>query len=185
MAARRANTAGRGRHLDRDPAGDASQIERLTHDISQRGSRNLLSPLTSDGQPAELAPIAEAVASLLTRALARHWMRSGRLRPAAPTNYECRSLGLGSNQQLAIELGDQPAGRRLREVEFSLSAWRNCPKSCCSSRLDAGFAQAESASIFSRLCVWWCGTSRWHRGRSHGWHCRLRKDLGPRRPDQP
>jgi two-component system OmpR family sensor kinase len=54
---------------------------------------------------------------------------------------------LAQTQQLAIELGDQPAGRRLREVEFSLRRLAQLSEKLLQlSRLDAGFAQAESAS---------------------------------------
>ncbi|MFG1316431.1 sensor histidine kinase [Xanthobacter autotrophicus] len=121
-------------------------VERLTHDISQRGSRNL-SPLTSDGQPAELAPIAEAVASLLTRLSAA---LDAERAFAASSAHELRTPiagALAQTQQLAIELGDQPAGRRLREVEFSLRRLAQLSEKLLQlSRLDAGFAQAESAS---------------------------------------
>ncbi|MFD2029306.1 sensor histidine kinase [Ancylobacter dichloromethanicus] len=121
-------------------------VERLTHDISQRGSRNL-SPLTSDGQPAELAPIAVAVASLLRRLSAA---LDAERAFAASSAHELRTPiagALAQTQQLAIELGDQPAGRRLREVELSLRRLAQLSERLLQlSRLEAGFAQAETAS---------------------------------------
>jgi two-component system OmpR family sensor kinase len=121
-------------------------LERLRRDISLRDSRNL-SPLTSEGHPAELAPIAEAVASLLTRL--RSAMDAERSF-AASSAHELRTPiagALAQTQQLAIELGGRPGSERLGEIERALRHLAQLAEKLLQlSRLDAGFAQAETAA---------------------------------------
>lgn len=119
-------------------------VRRLTQDISERNSQNL-SPLVTDDQPAELAPIAEAVASLLERLRAA---LDAERAFAASSAHELRTPiagALAQTQQLAIELHDQPVGLRVKEVEFSLRRLAQLSEKLLQlSRLDAGFARAET-----------------------------------------
>lgn len=121
-------------------------VGRLAHDISERSSHNL-SPLATAGQPAELAPIANAVASLLKRLSAA---LDAERAFAASSAHELRTPiagALAQTQVLAAELGDQPAGRRLKEVESSLRHLAHLSEKLLQlARLDAGFAQAQTAS---------------------------------------
>jgi len=121
-------------------------VGRLARDISERSSHNL-SPLATEGQPAELAPIADAVASLLKRLSAA---LDAERAFAASSAHELRTPiagALAQTQLLAVELGDQPAGQRLKEVELSLRHLsRLSEKLLQLARLDAGFAQAQTAS---------------------------------------
>ncbi|MDB5529950.1 MAG: hypothetical protein JWR51_3053 [Devosia sp.] len=118
-------------------------LERLRRDIASRDSRNL-SPLISEGHPTELAPIAEAVASLLTRLRAA--MNAERSF-AASSAHELRTPiagALAQTQQLAIELADRPGSQRLKEIEQALRHLAHLAEMLLQlSRLDAGFAQSD------------------------------------------
>lgn len=118
-------------------------LERLRRDIAQRDSRNL-TPLSSEGHPAELAPIAEAVASLLARL--RSAMDAERAF-AASSAHELRTPiagALAQTQQLALELGQGPGAARTKEIEQALRHLAHLSEKLLQlSRLEAGFAQAE------------------------------------------
>lgn len=120
-------------------------LERLRRDIAKRGGRNL-SPLTSENRPKELAPIADAVADLLTRLQAALMAERSF---AASSAHELRTPiagALAQTQRLAIELGDQTGHKRLKEIEFSLKHLSNMSERLLQlSRLDAGFARTETA----------------------------------------
>lgn len=118
-------------------------LERLRRDIAQRDSRNL-TPLSSEGHPAELTPIAEAVASLLTRL--RSAMDAERAF-AASSAHELRTPiagALAQTQQLALELGQRPGAERIKEIEQALRHLAQLAEKLLQlSRLEAGFAQAD------------------------------------------
>jgi two-component system OmpR family sensor kinase len=118
-------------------------LERLRRDIASRDSRNL-SPLISEGHPTELAPIAEAVASLLTRLRAA---MDAERSFAASSAHELRTPiagALAQTQQLAIELGNRPGSVRLKEIEHALRHLAHLAEMLLQlSRLDAGFAQSD------------------------------------------
>lgn len=118
-------------------------LERLRRDIAQRDSRNL-TPLSSEGHPAELAPIAEAVASLLARL--RSAMDAERAF-AASSAHELRTPiagALAQTQQLALELGQGLGAARTKEIEQALRHLAHLSEKLLQlSRLEAGFAQAE------------------------------------------
>lgn len=120
-------------------------LERLRRDIAKRDGRNL-SPLTSENRPKELAPIADAVADLLTRLQAALMAERSF---AASSAHELRTPiagALAQTQRLAIELGDQTGHKRLKEIEFSLKHLSNMSERLLQlSRLDAGFARTEGA----------------------------------------
>jgi two-component system, OmpR family, sensor kinase len=118
-------------------------VAAMSRDIAVRDRRNL-TPLNIEGQPVELAPIAEAVADLL-----------GRLRSAlaaerafaASSAHELRTPiagALAQVQQLAIELGSRPEAHRLREVEAALRHLAQLSEKLLQlSRLEAGFARSD------------------------------------------
>jgi two-component system OmpR family sensor kinase len=118
-------------------------LEVLRKDISQRDSRNL-QPLVSDGHPAELAPIAEAVGALLSRLkLALDAERSF----AARSAHELRTPiagALAQTQQLAAELGNGPGSTRLREIEAALKRLATLSEKLLQmARIEAGFAKSD------------------------------------------
>jgi two-component system OmpR family sensor kinase len=118
-------------------------LERLRKDIGQRDSRNL-QPLGSDGHPAELAPIAEAVGALLSRLKsALDAERSF----AARSAHELRTPiagALAQTQQLAMELGNGPGAERLREIEASLKRLATLSEKLLQmARIEAGFARSD------------------------------------------
>ncbi|WP_454722181.1 MULTISPECIES: sensor histidine kinase [Cupriavidus] len=121
-------------------------VGRLAQDIAGRSSHNL-SPLATAGQPAELVPIADAVASLLERLSAA---LDAERAFAASSAHELRTPiagALAQTQLLAAELGNQPAGQRLKEIELSLRHLSHLSEKLLQlARLDAGFAQAQAAS---------------------------------------
>lgn len=118
-------------------------LERLRRDIAKRDSRNL-TPLSSEGHPSELAPIAEAVASLLARL--RSAMDAERAF-AASSAHELRTPiagALAQTQQLTLELGQGPGAARTKEIEQALRHLAHLSEKLLQlSRLEAGFAQAE------------------------------------------
>ena len=118
-------------------------LERLRKDIGQRDSRNL-QPLRSDGHPAELAPIAEAVGALLSRLKsALDAERSF----AARSAHELRTPiagALAQTQQLAAELGNGPGADRLREIEAALKRLATLSEKLLQmARIEAGFARSD------------------------------------------
>ena len=118
-------------------------VERLRREIAERGSGNL-SPLSKDAHPAELAPIAREVAALLGRLKAAMDVEKDF---AANSAHELRTPiagALAQTQRLAVELGDHPAGSRVREVENSLRKLSQLSEKLLQlARLDAGFARSE------------------------------------------
>jgi two-component system OmpR family sensor kinase len=118
-------------------------LEVLRQDIGQRDSRNL-QPLGSDGHPAELAPIADAVGALLARLKsALDAERSF----AARSAHELRTPiagALAQTQQLAAELGNGPGATRLAEVEAALKRLATLSEKLLQiARIEAGFARSD------------------------------------------
>ena len=120
-------------------------VERLRRDIEKRDSRNL-TQLTLEGHPVELAPIAQAVASLIDRL--RTAMDAERSF-AASSAHELRTPiagALAQTQQLALELGQAPGHERLRDIELALkSLGQLAEKLLQLSRLEAGFARIDQS----------------------------------------
>jgi two-component system OmpR family sensor kinase len=121
-------------------------VERLRRDIESRDGRNL-APLAIDGHPTELAPIAQAVASLIERL--KSAMDAERAF-AASSAHELRTPiagALAQTQQLASELGHAPGYERLRDIETALKSLAQLAEKLLQlSRLEAGFARAEQPS---------------------------------------
>lgn len=120
-------------------------VERLRRDIERRDGRNL-APLSIEGHPVELAPIAQAVASLIERL--KSAMDAERSF-AASSAHELRTPiagALAQTQQLALELGQAPGYERLQEIELALKNLAQLAEKLLQlSRLDAGFARSDSA----------------------------------------
>jgi two-component system OmpR family sensor kinase len=118
-------------------------VERLRREIAERGGGNL-TPLSNDGHPKELAPIALEVAALLLRLKAAMDVEKNF---AANSAHELRTPiagALAQTQRLAYELGDHPAGSRVREVESSLRKLSQLSEKLLQlARLDAGFARSD------------------------------------------
>lgn len=118
-------------------------VERLRREIAERGGGNL-TPLSNDGHPAELAPIAQEVAALLLRLKAAMDVEKDF---AANSAHELRTPiagALAQTQLLAYELGDHPAGSRVREVEGSLRKLSQLSEKLLQlARLGAGFARSD------------------------------------------
>jgi two-component system OmpR family sensor kinase len=118
-------------------------LEVLRRDIARRDSRNL-EPLGSDGHPAELAPIAEAIGALLSRLKAALDVERSF---AARSAHELRTPiagALAQTQQLAAELGSGPGSMRLREVETALKKLAKLSEKLLQlARVEAGFAKSE------------------------------------------
>src|SRR5690606_20027179 len=118
-------------------------LEVLRRDIGKRDSRNL-QPLLSDGHPAELAPIAEAVEALMSRLKsALDAERSF----AARSAHELRTPiagALAQTQQLAAELGNGPGATRLVEIEAALKRLATLSEKLLQmARIEAGFAKSD------------------------------------------
>ncbi|MDP2779106.1 HAMP domain-containing sensor histidine kinase [Devosia sp.] len=118
-------------------------LEALRRDIAKRDSRNL-QPLLSDGHPAELAPIAEAIGALMSRLKsALDAERSF----AARSAHELRTPiagALAQTQQLAAELGNGPSAARLAEIERSLKHLATLSEKLLQmARIEAGFARSD------------------------------------------
>ena len=106
----------------------------LRHDIAKRDSRNL-QPLVSDGHPAELAPIAEAVGALMVR-----------LKSAldAERSFAARSAHELRTQQLAAELDGGPSAARLADIEAALKRLATLSEKLLQmARVEAGFAKSD------------------------------------------
>ena len=120
-------------------------VERLRRDIESRDGRNL-APLSIEGHPVELVPIARAIANLIDRL--KRAMDAERSF-AASSAHELRTPiagALAQTQQLAIELGQAPGHERLRDIEQALkSLGQLAEKLLQLSRLEAGFARADQA----------------------------------------
>lgn len=118
-------------------------LEVLRRDIALRDSRNL-QPLSSDGHPVELAPIANAVGALLSRLKsALDAERSF----AARSAHELRTPiagALAQTQQLAAELGNGSGSTRLREIEAALKRLSTLSEKLLQmARVEAGFAKSD------------------------------------------
>ncbi|UJW85009.1 sensor histidine kinase [Devosia sp. SL43] len=118
-------------------------LEALRRDIAKRDSKNL-EPLLSDGHPAELAPIAEAVGALMSRLKsALDAERSF----AARSAHELRTPiagALAQTQQLAAELGNGPGAARLVEIEAALKKLAKLSEKLLQlARVEAGFARSD------------------------------------------
>ncbi|WP_193336942.1 sensor histidine kinase [Devosia beringensis] len=118
-------------------------LEALRRDIAKRDSKNL-EPLLSDGHPAELAPIAEAVGALMSRLKsALDAERSF----AARSAHELRTPiagALAQTQQLAAELGNGPGAARLADIEAALKKLAKLSEKLLQlARVEAGFARSD------------------------------------------
>lgn len=120
-------------------------LQRLGSDIARRDSRNLAPP-SVEGQPVELAPIADAVASLLGRLGAA---LDAERAFAATSAHELRTPiagALAQTQQLAIELAGRPGAARIRDIETALKHLSQLSEKLLQlARLDAGFARSDTA----------------------------------------
>lgn len=118
-------------------------LESLRRDISQRDGRNL-EPLRADGHPAELTPIAEAVAGLIERLKAA---LDAERAFAARSAHELRTPlagALAQTQQLKAELADKPGVERVRSIEEALKRLsRLSEKLLQLARIEAGFARTD------------------------------------------
>ncbi|MCC6735173.1 MAG: two-component sensor histidine kinase [Bauldia sp.] len=121
-------------------------LQQLGSDIGRRDSRNLAPPEV-DGQPVELAPIADAVASLLGRLGAA---LDAERAFAASSAHELRTPiagALAQTQQLAIELAGKQGAARIRDIEAALKHLSQLSEKLLQlARLDAGFARADAAA---------------------------------------
>lgn len=119
-------------------------VTQLSRDIAARDRRNL-APLDAGGQPVELAPIAEAVASLIERLRAA---LDAERAFAASSAHELRTPiagALAQTQQLAIELDGNPGIERVREIEAALKHLSQLSERLLQlSRLEAGFARTDT-----------------------------------------
>lgn len=118
-------------------------LEVLRRDIAQRDSRNL-APLDSDGHPAELAPIADAVAALLERL--KSALDTERAF-AARSAHELRTPiagALAQTQQLADELAGRPGAERVQKIEAALKRLSQLSEKLLQlARIEAGFARTS------------------------------------------
>jgi two-component system OmpR family sensor kinase len=118
-------------------------LEALRRDIARRDSSNL-EPLRSDGHPAELAPIADAVAALLERLKSA---LDAERAFAARSAHELRTPiagALAQTQQLADELAGRPGAERVHEIEAALKRLSQLSeKLLLLARIEAGFAKAD------------------------------------------
>jgi two-component system OmpR family sensor kinase len=121
-------------------------LEVLRRDIAHRGGRNL-EPVSLDGHPAELAPIAEAIGALLSRLKAA---LDAERSFAARSAHELRTPiagALAQAQQLAAELGTGPGSMRLREIEAALKKLAKLSEKLLQlARVEAGFARSDRAT---------------------------------------
>jgi two-component system OmpR family sensor kinase len=121
-------------------------VRRLGRDVAERGSTNL-TPLNTDDQPAELAPIADEIEGLLERLRAA--MEAERTF-AASSAHELRTPiagALAQTQRLARELGEHASAPRLKEIETALRGLSELSEKLLQlSRLEAGFARADAVA---------------------------------------
>lgn len=119
-------------------------LEALRRDIAQRDSRNL-APLRSDGHPAELAPIADAVAALIERLKSA---LDAERAFAARSAHELRTPiagALAQTQQLADDLAGRPGVERVKEIEAALKRLSQLSEKLLQlARIEAGFAKTDS-----------------------------------------
>ena len=118
-------------------------VKRLSGDIASRGGHNL-APLDISDQPAELRPIAEAVAKLVERLRAA---LDAERAFAANSAHELRTPiagALAQTQRLIAELGESKDRRRAREVETTLKRLSSLSEKLMQvSRADAGIGLAD------------------------------------------
>lgn len=119
-------------------------VELLRREIAERGGHNL-SDMSSEGHPAELAPIVDEVASLLRRLRAA---LDAERAFAASSAHELRTPiagALAQTQQLALELEGEKGGARVKEIERALRKLAELSEKLLQlARLDAGFSNADS-----------------------------------------
>lgn len=125
--------------------GAMTPVSRLQRDISARGSANLM-PLDISDQPAELRPIADAVARLIDRlAVALEAERAF----AANSAHELRTPlagALAQTQRLIAEIKDGRLRRRAEDIKAALKRLsRLSDKLIQLSRVEAGIAFAGKA----------------------------------------
>ncbi|HTM79421.1 MAG TPA: HAMP domain-containing sensor histidine kinase, partial [Devosia sp.] len=117
---------------------------RFSRDIALRDSGNL-APLSAEGQPAELAPIAREVTALLDRLKAA---MDAERSFAANSAHELRTPiagALAQTQRLALDLGGHPAKGRVRDIERSLRHLSILSEKLLQlARLEAGFARSDT-----------------------------------------
>ncbi|HTN62719.1 MAG TPA: ATP-binding protein [Devosia sp.] len=117
---------------------------RFSRDIALRDSGNL-APLSAEGQPAELAPIAREVTALLDRLKAA---MDAERSFAANSAHELRTPiagALAQTQRLALDLGDHPAKGRVQDIERSLRHLSVLSEKLLQlARLEAGFARSDT-----------------------------------------
>lgn len=147
-------------------------LEVLRQDISRRDSRNL-QPLSSDGHPVELAPIAEAVGALLSRLKSA---LDAERAFAARSAHELRTPiagALAQTQQLAAELGNGPGSTRLREIEAALRRLATLSEKLLQvARIEAGFAKSDLETDLLPVLTMVIGDIN----ASSIWHGRVRLD---------
>jgi two-component system OmpR family sensor kinase len=120
-------------------------LERLRREIGQRHSRNL-APLSAEGHPAELAPIAVAVAALLDRLKSA---LDAERAFAARSAHELRTPiagALAQTQQLGSEIAGDKGADRVQHIEASLQRLaRLADKLLQITRVEAGFARTDDS----------------------------------------
>lgn len=118
-------------------------LEKLRQDIAARDRHNL-APTESEGHPRELAPIAEEVASLLSRLQSA---LDAERAFSASSAHELRTPiagALAQTQVLAAELRDSPAAPRIAEIERALRRLSTLSERLLQfARLEAGFARTD------------------------------------------
>ncbi|MGV8855825.1 MAG: sensor histidine kinase [Devosia sp.] len=119
-------------------------LRRFARDVALRDETNL-TPLNVEGQPSELAPIAQEVAALLDRLKAA---MDAERSFAANSAHELRTPiagALAQTQRLALELGDHPAKGRVQDVERALRHLAQLSEKLLQlARLEAGFARSDA-----------------------------------------
>ncbi|MCK7614675.1 sensor histidine kinase [Roseibium sediminicola] len=119
-------------------------LGRLRNEIAERGGGNLKA-IPTDGHPRELAPIAEEIASLLSRLRAA---LDAERSFSAMSAHELRTPiagALAQVQQLRAELGDLPQDARAQSVEDALKSLATLSEKLLQlARLESGFARAET-----------------------------------------
>lgn len=120
-------------------------VARLSNEIATRGSDNL-APLDISDQPAELRPIAEAVATLVERLRAA---LDAERAFAANSAHELRTPiagALAQTQRLLAELEDPQDRRRARDLEATLKRLSSLAEKLMQlSRVDAGVSVGSGA----------------------------------------
>lgn len=115
----------------------------LSSDISRRSGSNL-APLSARGYPRDLAPIADAVDSLLERLRAA---LDAERAFAASSAHELRTPiagALAQTQLLSLEVASGPGAERIKGIEAALRKLSQLSERLLQlARLDAGFALSE------------------------------------------